>query len=65
MHCSGGSGRTGHILAAWLVYRNGISPKEAIRAIKSMGRDPQEAGDNNQLMQLLEYAMQLRTTKLI
>ena len=40
VHCSGGSGRTGYILAAWLVYRPGISPGEAIREIQRMGRNP-------------------------
>ncbi len=29
VHCSGGSGRTGHVLAAWLVRKRGLSVDEA------------------------------------
>ncbi len=43
VHCSGGIGRTGHILAAWLVAARGLSPKSAIAAVKRTGRNPHEA----------------------
>jgi protein-tyrosine phosphatase len=43
VHCSGGVGRTGVILAAWLVARRGLSPKSAISTIKRTGRNPSEA----------------------
>jgi len=43
VHCSGGSGRTGHVLAAWLVFKHGISPEEAIKAVEETGRNPCEA----------------------
>jgi protein-tyrosine phosphatase len=43
VHCSGGIGRTGQILAAWLVNRRGFSNKDAIAAVKKMGRNPHEA----------------------
>jgi len=43
VHCSGGVGRTGQILAAWLVNRRGLSNKDAIAAVKKMGRNPDEA----------------------
>ena len=43
VHCSAGSGRTGHVLAAWLVHRHGISPEEALRTIERTGRRPREA----------------------
>lgn len=43
VHCSGGIGRTGHILAAWLVAGRGFSPKAAIAAVKQTGRNPHEA----------------------
>lgn len=45
VHCSGGIGRTGHILAAWLVFGRGFSPAAALDAV-SQGpahRDPLEA----------------------
>ncbi len=43
VHCSGGIGRTGHILAAWLVAERGFSSKSAIAAVKKTGRNPYEA----------------------
>lgn len=43
VHCSGGVGRTGHILAAWLVAEHGFSSQSAIAAIKQSGRNPHEA----------------------
>ncbi|WP_375511584.1 dual specificity protein phosphatase family protein [uncultured Nostoc sp.] len=44
VHCSGGIGRTGHVLAAWLVSVQGLSNKVAIAAVKKTGRNPYEAG---------------------
>ena len=44
VHCSGGVGRTGHVLAAWLVSFRGLSNAEAIAAVKRSGRNAQEAG---------------------
>lgn len=43
VHCSGGIGRTGHVLAAWLVAGRGFSPKAALTAVKQTGRNPHEA----------------------
>jgi protein-tyrosine phosphatase len=43
VHCSGGVGRTGQVLAAWLVYERGFSPQEAIATVKQTGRNPYEA----------------------
>ncbi len=43
VHCSGGIGRTGHVLAAWLVSGRGLSNKQAILAVKKTGRNPYEA----------------------
>ena len=45
VHCSGGSGRTGHVLAAWLVHRYGRDPNDALDALQSAGasRNPREA----------------------
>ncbi len=43
VHCSGGIGRTGHVLAAWLVSGRGLSNKAAITAVRRTGRNPYEA----------------------
>lgn len=45
VHCSGGSGRTGHVLTAWLAHRRGFSINEALLTVKGMGRNPCEAVD--------------------
>lgn len=43
VHCSGEIGRTGHILAAWLVAGRGFSPQAAIEVVKQTRRNPYEA----------------------
>jgi protein-tyrosine phosphatase len=43
VHCWGGNGRTGHVLAAWLVAARGLSPREAIEAVEATGRLVQES----------------------
>jgi hypothetical protein len=43
IHCWGGNGRTGHVLAAWLVAARCLSSMEAIEAVEATGRLPREA----------------------
>jgi protein-tyrosine phosphatase len=43
VHCAGGIGRTGHILAAWLVHKRGFSNQAAIATVKRTGKNPHEA----------------------
>ncbi|MBU3966028.1 MAG: dual specificity protein phosphatase family protein [Euryarchaeota archaeon] len=45
VHCSGGSGRTGHALAAWLVFGRAFSISEALSSVKKNYRNPCEAVD--------------------
>lgn len=45
VHCSAGSARTGHVLAAWLVAARGMANDQAIAAVRAAGRNPQEARD--------------------
>jgi protein-tyrosine phosphatase len=47
VHCSGGVGRTGHVLAAWLVSGRGMSNEEAIAAVKRQGRNARESRDKS------------------
>ena len=43
VHCSGGIGRTGVVLASWLVARRGFTDRKAISAVKQNLRNPHEA----------------------
>lgn len=43
VHCSAGSGRTGHILTLWLHPRRGFGLEDAIRTVEETGRNPLEA----------------------
>jgi protein-tyrosine phosphatase len=43
VHCAGGIGRTGQVLAAWLVAQRDFSAQAAIKAVKQSGRNPHEA----------------------
>lgn len=43
VHCLAGIGRTGQVLAAWLVAERGYDPGDAIRAVRRTGRQPAEA----------------------
>jgi protein-tyrosine phosphatase len=45
VHCLAGIGRTGQVLAAWLVYARGYTPIEAVETVQQMGRVPTEAVD--------------------
>mgnify|MGYP001826276695 CR=1 FL=1 len=47
VHCSAGSGRTGHVLAAWLVYGRQMTNDEAIAAVFTQGRNPHEAAGSH------------------
>jgi hypothetical protein len=43
VHCLAGIGRTGQVLAAWLVYNRDYGPGRAIETVESMGRKPRDA----------------------
>jgi len=58
VHCSAGYGRTGLVLAAWLIVRYGVTVNDAIGEVidfargQSVWRNPLEAGSDSQ--ELLE-----------
>src|SRR4029077_1849932 len=56
IHCWGGNGRTGHLLAGLLRAATGASPGEAIAVVEATGRLPQEAvlAGNETLDELIE-----------
>ena len=43
VHCAGGMGRTGHVLAAWLVHARGYGVKQALEEVQARDRNPFEA----------------------
>lgn len=53
VHCSAGMGRTGHVLALWLVHARGFGLESAIGTVRRMGRQPLEATDSGRLEDLL------------
>jgi len=53
VHCSAGSGRTGHVLVGWLVCGHGRGLEEAIRTVRESGRQPLEGTDRERLRALL------------
>lgn len=60
VHCSGGIGRTGHVLAAWLVHRHGLSANEALLTVKEMEgiyRNPCEAVESGNTTKEELYAL--------
>jgi hypothetical protein len=46
VHCSGGIGRTGHVLAAWLVVKYALSNAQAIATVRRSGRNARESRDS-------------------
>lgn len=49
VHCSAGSGRTGHVLVLWLVHGRGYELEEAINTVRKTGRNPTEAASRDEL----------------
>ena len=45
VHCLAGVGRTGQVLAAWLVWYHDYSAEKAIAVVREMGRDPLECAE--------------------
>jgi protein-tyrosine phosphatase len=43
VHCSGGIGRTGQVLVAWLIAGRGFSTRSAIATVNKTGKNPYEA----------------------
>jgi protein tyrosine phosphatase len=61
VHCNGGSGRTGTVLAAYLMKKNGLTAQQAIRKVKEIrGRT---ASHKKQLDTLEEYEKYLLTVE--
>ena len=52
VHCSAGSGRTGHVLVGWLVQRRGLGLDAALETVWETGRNPLEAATRDELAAL-------------
>jgi hypothetical protein len=64
VHCSAGLGRTGLVLAAWLVYHHNLTERKAIKTVEEQNRSPREAvlygsAKENELMAVLAVAREL------
>jgi protein-tyrosine phosphatase len=57
VHCAGGIGRSGHVLAGWLVYGRGFGAQQALNTVEELGRNPYEAVDEGyaDIGQLLRF----------
>jgi len=58
VHCAGGRGRTGLVLAAWLVFGRAFTVEDALQTVRLMRRNPYEAVEQghatiNDLQELL------------
>jgi len=64
VHCSAGQGRTGLVLAAWLIFHDRVSERKAIRMVEEQNRNPKEAVrrgkvKEDEMMALLAVAREL------
>ncbi len=57
VHCSGGIGRTGHILAAWLAHSRRFEIEAALSEVTAMGRNPFEAVESGTATRSQLYAL--------
>jgi protein-tyrosine phosphatase len=59
VHCSAGCGRTGHVLALWLVTDRDYTLSEAIETVETVeqtDRQPKEAASRAELEDVLQHA---------
>ena len=68
VHCSAGQGRTGLVLAAWLIFHERLSERKAIRMVEEQNRNPKEAVRRGkvteaEMMAVLAVARELDTPK--
>lgn len=52
VHCSAGSGRTGHILVLWLACVRDYDIESALASVRETGREPLEGATRDQLDEL-------------
>jgi len=68
VHCAAGQGRTGLVLAAWLIFHERVSERRAIKMVEEQNRNPREAFRHGnvseaELMAVLAVARELDNPK--
>lgn len=54
IHCMGGSGRSGTVAVAWLMYSQGLSLREALSRVRSLKPSAVETPDQLNVLKMLE-----------
>jgi len=57
VHCSAGNGRTGQVMAAWLVHARGLPTDQAADRVVAMVRNPYEAEGRHESGKAKLYAL--------
>lgn len=57
VHCAGGKGRTGTVIAAYLVYKEGMTPERAIELVRSIRPGSIERSQEASIFELFEWAV--------
>ena len=52
VHCAAGMGRTGHVLALWLVRGREYGVEEAVWTVRETGRDPLETASVSEIAEI-------------
>ncbi|NJE41646.1 dual specificity protein phosphatase family protein [Thermococcus sp. GR6] len=60
IHCMGGSGRSGTVAVAWLMYSQGLSLREALSMVRSLKPSAVETREQMEVLEKLEELLRNR-----